>query len=97
MATAKVVTNSKGGKQSHIPYRYDLIPPEVLGDVAKVLAEGADKYGEWNWLKIDTNDHLNHAIAHIYLFLSDDQSEDHLNHAICRLMFAAYTYSYGED
>lgn len=89
-----IVVNSKGGKQSYTPYRYDLIPPETLADVATVLSEGASKYGEWNWLKIDTEDHLNHAIAHIYAHLSGDVTEDHLNHAICRLMFASYNNSH---
>jgi hypothetical protein len=91
-----IVTNDKGGSQSYIKHRFDLIPPETLLAVSAVLSEGAEKYGEWNWMLIDTNDHLNHALTHIYKFLSDDNQEDHLHNAICRLIFAAYTHNYGD-
>lgn len=29
--------------------RYDLLPPELLDGIARVLTFGADKYGERNW------------------------------------------------
>jgi hypothetical protein len=83
-----VVTNDKGAAQSHTPCRFDIIPPIALFEVAKVLAEGAEKYGAYNWKNIDINDHLNHAIQHVYGHLSGDRTEEHLSHAICRLMFA---------
>ena len=89
---APVVENENGGKQSHTPYGFHLLPVSALFDAAKVAKYGADKYGETfekrNYTKIDTVEHLNHAIQHIYAFLAGDNQDDHLGHAIVRLMFA---------
>ena len=89
---APVVTNDNGGKQSDTPYGFHLLPISALFDAAKVAKYGADKYGETfynrNYTKIDEIDHLNHALQHIYAFLSGDTQDDHLGHAIVRLMFA---------
>lgn len=83
-------TNESGGTQTHLPVRVDLLPPEVILQVSQVLSEGAEKYGEWNWESIGIRDHLNHALTHIFRFLTGDKSEPHLTHAICRLLFAAH-------
>lgn len=89
---APIVENEKGGKQSNTPYGFHLLPISALFDAAKVAKYGADKYGETfdkrNYTKIDTIEHLNHAIQHIYAFLAGDKQDDHLGHAIVRLMFA---------
>jgi hypothetical protein len=62
--------------------RYDLISPIALRTLAETYAEGAAKYGEANWeLGMPAHDLLNHAIRHIFLFLSGDRSEPHLPHA----------------
>jgi hypothetical protein len=66
----------------------DLMPPRATLAVAGVLAEGAPKYGEWNWLGIPTADHLNHALVHVYAHLAGDAQDDHLGHAACRLLMA---------
>lgn len=53
------------------------------------MARGADNYGEGNWQKgIPVKDCLNHALAHIYKYLSGDRTEDHLAHAACNMMMA---------
>jgi len=89
---APIVENENGGKQSDTPYGFHLLPISALFDAAKVAKYGADKYGETfdkrNYTKIDTIEHLNHAIQHIYAFLAGDKQDDHLGHAIVRLMFA---------
>ncbi len=62
--------------------RYDLISPIGLRRLAETCHEGAVKYSDFNWEKgMPINDILNHAIAHLYQFLSGDRSEDHLAHA----------------
>lgn len=84
-----IEVNEKGGKQSKVGVRYDLIDPIAIQKLAQVFHEGAEKYDEWNWLKIDCRSHLNHALNHIYLWLGGDESgEDHLAHALCRLTMA---------
>jgi hypothetical protein len=85
---AKIVTNAQGGAQSHVPYRMDLVDGPAQFAMAKVLAEGAKKYGANNWRNIPVEDHLNHLIIHTYAYLSGDTSDDHLAHAMCRAMFA---------
>jgi len=43
---------------------------------------GAAKYSDYNWERgMPVSEMLNHAIAHIYAYLSGDRSEDHLAHA----------------
>ncbi len=85
---AERVTNAKGGSQSHVPVRFDLIDSAALFEMAKVLHEGAVKYGEDNWRKIDVPDHLNHLIMHAYAYLSGDRTDEHLSHIMCRATFA---------
>ncbi len=62
--------------------RYDLISPIGLRRLAETCHEGATKYTDFNWeAGLPVNDILNHAIAHMYQYLSGDRSEDHLAHA----------------
>lgn len=85
---APTITNDKGGKQSEVKTRLDLVPTNALIAEGVVLGEGADKYDAWNWLNIPASDHVNHALVHIYGYLAGDRSEDHLAHAACRVHFA---------
>lgn len=85
---AAVVTNEVGAKQSATPYRFDLLGRNAIFVIARVLAEGAAKYGDTNWLGIPTTDHLNHALGHIFAHLAGDRSDDHLGHAFTRLFMA---------
>ena len=73
-------------------FRFDLISPIGLREVARTCAEGAAKYDDFNWEKgMPVHDLLNHAIAHIYQFLSGDRSEPHLPHAAWNLLSAIHS------
>lgn len=85
---APTVTNAAGGKQSHSPYRADLLPPHALLAVAKVLSEGAAKYGANNWHAIPAADNINHALVHLLALQAGDTSDEHLEHAATRILFA---------
>lgn len=85
---APIVVNENGGKQSHVPYRFDLAHPGALFEMTKVLEYGARRYEPWNWLKIPVEDHINHLLIHAYAYLAGDKSDDHLSHIMCRAMFA---------
>lgn len=85
---APMVVNEQGGKQSKLNYRFDLIDPLTMFALAEVCAYGAEKYGAFNWRRIDIESNLNHALTHIYAFLAGDTQDDHLQHAFCRLHFA---------
>jgi len=77
-----------GSKQSSLPYRCDLLPARAILSVSTVLAHGANKYGEFNWVPISVKSHINHALTHVFAFLAGDESDDHLSHAACRLIMA---------
>lgn len=83
-----IETNDNGGSQSSVPVRFDLVDGKALFSMAKVLKEGADKYGANNWRNIPVEDHLNHLIMHAYAYLAGDRSDEHLSHIMCRAMFA---------
>ena len=59
---------------------------------AEVAKYGAEKYDETlfdrNYKKIPPEEHVNHAIQHLFVYLAGDESDDHLSHAILRAMFA---------
>lgn len=85
--TDDVVTNADGGKQSATLTRLELVPARAIREVGLVLAKGAEKYGTNNHLLINTDDHLAHALQHIYAFKESGELED-LSHAATRLLFA---------
>lgn len=85
---APTTVNGKGGAQSLVPVRFDLIDARAMFEMASVLHTGAVKYGENNWRLIPVNEHLNHGIMHAYAYLAGDRTDDHLSHMLCRATFA---------
>jgi hypothetical protein len=74
------------------PARYDLISPIGLRALAETYAEGAEKFGHFNWENgMPAADMLNHALTHIYNFLGGDRSEPHLAHAAWNLLGAIHS------
>ena len=74
--------------------RMDLLPPNAIMEVAKVLAFGADKYDAENWRKLEdlqnryTGACLRHVFAHMNNSKLDKETHlSHLAHAICCLLF----------
>ena len=92
---APVVENAQGGKQSHSPYAFHMLPVNAMFAAAEVAQYGAEKYGETfqsrNFTKIPPEDHVGHCLQHLYAYLAGDDSDDHLAHAIVRAMFAFET------
>lgn len=85
---APITTNERGGSQSFLPCRFDLIDAAAERRLAEILHYGAAKYGDNNWRKISTDDHINHALNHINAHRAGDQTDDHPGHAYCRMMMA---------
>jgi hypothetical protein len=83
-----VAVNERGGKQSATIYRFYLMDPAAMFNLAEVLGYGAAKYGIDNWRNITTQEHLNHLLQHVYAWLAGDKQDNHLGHALCRAMFA---------
>ena len=83
----------EGGKREHFYPRYELIESELIERIAKVMTQGAVKYGEYNWRKFDAEqvkDIPRHAFKHIVDYMKGDQSEDHLANAACNIMMAMW-------
>jgi hypothetical protein len=67
--------------------RFDLISPVGLRRLAQTCAEGAMKYGDYNWQKgLPASSTVNHALRHINLWMMGDNNEDHLAHAAWNLL-----------
>ena len=88
-APLKVLPN--GAASSSTPYRFDLLPSLALAEVARIMAAGAEKYGEGNWKLLPANDHLNHAMQHIFAHTAGDTQEadelEHACHVATRVLF----------
>jgi len=71
----------------------ELLPPEALIEIAKVLAFGAEKYGRHNWRKGMAWSRLVGAILrHLFAWmLGEDKDPEsglsHLAHAGCDILF----------
>lgn len=104
----KLVVPSDEPTRNATGMRFDLIPGDVMAQVARVFAEGAEKYGDNNWRKgrmIGDKDPINHALKHINLYnagVPDDEDPDgtdrevHLRNAIVNLMFELH-YQLNQD
>jgi hypothetical protein len=84
----ETTTNEQGGKQSRLDFRFDLIDAKAMFELARVMHEGAQHYKVDNWRKISVDEHLNHALSHIFAHIAGDKQDDHLSHALCRCHMA---------
>src|SRR3990172_7443049 len=72
---------------------YNLIPPELLEELAKVLTYGANKYAPRNWEKGISRDRLFAALQrHLWSYWGGERVDvesglDHLSHAACCIAF----------
>ena len=85
------IVNAAGGAQSMLHGAPHLIPAEALLRLNQVVGYGARKYAPNNWRKIPYEEHISHALEHLFLLLDGDLNDDHLGHALCRLAFAVAT------
>ena len=82
-----VITNSRGGKQTDLKARYDLLPALAVRAVAGVLERGAKRYGEGNWHSLSVEEIHNHTLGHAVAFNRSNSIED-LEHTACRALMA---------
>lgn len=98
-ANQLIVDAMTAQKHDHGKPRMDLLPPTALVEIGKVLAFGAQKYGDHNWRHGLAYSRL-HAAAmrHITAFtagedLDPESGLPHLAHAACCLMMLIDTAS----
>lgn len=89
--TEEIHVNENNSAQSKLPVKPRLVPPEALLRLSEVVGIGAEKYAENNWRGISMEDHVDHALYHVFQLMNGDTSDDHLGHALCRLAFAVGT------
>lgn len=75
----------------------DYLSNEPLTTIARVLEEGLKKYPRDNWKLIPFEEHINHALCHLYMFLKGDIQDRHIDHAITRIALAYETFIESED
>lgn len=83
----------EGRKDDSQKVRLELLPTGALEDVAKVLAFGASKYGDYNWAQgMAWSRLLGAMLRHTFAFsrgeLNDPESgHSHIAHAVCCGLF----------
>lgn len=66
--------------------RYDLLPAELLRELAVEAGKGNSGYPEGNWDKMFPYENLyNHLMDHLTLWRQGDRSQKHILHAILNL------------
>jgi hypothetical protein len=84
---------NEGNKWDENKLRYDLIPPDGLVDIVKILTDGATKYGERNWeLGMSWSRLYAAAMRHLqaWAIREDNDPESgmfHMAHACTNLLF----------
>ena len=86
----------KGRKYDKGKPMVDLLDPDWLLEVAKILTHGAEKYGLYNWQNnLERRRILAAALRHILAYwkgekLDKDTGLPHLAHASCCIMFLSW-------
>lgn len=92
MPKLKEATKFDQGKE-----RMELIDPEAMQELAKVLTFGAQKYEEHNWRKgLKVTRIIGAAMRHLFAILRGETHDpetglQHAAHAMCNCMFLVWT------
>lgn len=92
-AKSKVIVE-QAIKHDQNKIRMDLLPPNALEEIAKVLTHGAKKYEDWNYLKgngLDLNRLYGACLRHLNSWHKGEENDkessySHIAHAACCLM-----------
>ncbi len=92
-------------KDDNAKTRYDLLPPELLEETAKVLTFGAQKYSAHNWAQgASWSRYFSAMMRHMWAWWGGEDNDpetgfSHLAHAACCLSFliAYQRRGLGED
>ena len=74
---------------------YTKLPVKALRLAAELMRMNSQKGDTWESLTID--EHLDHAMNHIILYLEGDKTEKHLVNATCRILMASEVEISGQD
>jgi hypothetical protein len=85
----------EGKKYDRGKVRLELVPPDAIAAMGRVLTFGAEKYGAWNWTKGMAWSRIYGAVQrHLTAWYAGAGADDetglsHLDHALCCLAFLA--------
>lgn len=93
----------EGKKYDKGKVRMDLVPLDVMENVAKILTMGADKYGENNWQELP-NFWSRYKAALLRHLAAIDKGElidpesglPHIDHVLCNAMFLSWGHHHGK-
>ncbi len=98
---------SEGKKFDNGKLRWDLVPYEAVEEVVKVLTFGADKYGDYNWQKVEPfqDRYFAALMRHLVAWkkgedIDPESGVHHLSHAACNCVFLLWnikTKDYGRQ
>jgi len=84
--------------------RHDLVMPEVINELAKVMTYGAEKYSPNSWQLVDDAENRYYAalLRHIYAYRLKEKEDpesgiNHLSHAMANLQFLLYFQNKGNE
>ena len=93
----KEYNSLNGRKFDSDKLRYDLIPPVIDEELAKILTYGAKKYGENNWQSLENFNNRYYAALrrHIEAWrngedIDEESGEHHLSHALTNIAFLVW-------
>lgn len=93
----------QGTKFDSAKPRMELISPEALEEMAKVLTFGAEKYGDYNWSQgIKFTRVIAAILRHTYSFLRGETIDpesgiNHMAHVMCNCMFLIHFNKYKKE
>jgi hypothetical protein len=88
-----ITVPTEGVKFDQGKLRYDLLPPEMLEEVALVLTYGAVKYGDRNWERgMAWSRPFGALMRHMWAWWGGEDNDpetgySHLSHALCCVVF----------
>lgn len=96
-ATTKHIKRNQSAKADAGKLMLELIPPDAIEALGRVLTYGATKYGPNKWQTIDDakNRYTGALLRHLTAYQRDPQSRDaesgllHVEHVLCNAMFLA--------
>lgn len=103
LAKSATLVSTAGRKDDQEKNRLDLIEPEFIEGVGKVLTFGANKYEPNNWQKVEDAEDRYYAAALRHLIawrkgekIDTESGLSHLDHVACNIMFLQHFEKEGE-
>lgn len=99
----KTNAGTGGTKHDDNKVRLDLLPPESLEEIAKVLTFGARKYASFNWCKgISFSRLIGAALRHMFAWIRGEDADpesglSHLAHLGCCVLFLLWMQKHRPD